>query len=120
MAGDRLDIDVRQHRIGFPVVSLAGPVDISTCEGLREVLLKLIEGGNVHLVLDMERVPYVDSAGLGVLVAARRSVGPCGGSVRIAKPSTMVQRVLEITRLTDVFGIYPDVESALGGGEAAP
>ncbi|HEX2999495.1 MAG TPA: STAS domain-containing protein [Armatimonadota bacterium] len=108
-----LDITVTREAGGVPVIQLVGEVDIYTCPQLKETILHLIDEGNYHIVIDMEKVPYIDSAGLGVLVGARRRVGEHDGSISIVNPNPSVFKVLEITRLTKIFDVFQDKEKAL-------
>ncbi|MBI3948654.1 MAG: STAS domain-containing protein [Armatimonadetes bacterium] len=113
MGQDGLDINVTRESGGIPVIKLEGEVDIYTCPQLKDTILRLIDEGNYHIIIDMERVPYIDSAGLGVLVGARRRVGEHDGSISIVNPNPSVFKVLEITRLTKIFDVYQDKEGAL-------
>jgi len=106
-------INVTREAGGIPVIRLEGEVDIYTCPQLKETILRLIDDGEYHIIIDMEKVPYIDSAGLGVLVGARRRVGEHDGSISIVNPYPSVYKVLEITRLTKIFEVYQDKEGAL-------
>lgn len=108
-----LQIEVTREAGGVPVIKLEGEVDIYTCPQLKETLLRLIDEGEYHIVIDMQKVPYIDSAGLGVLVGARRRVGEHDGSIAIVNPNPSVYKVLEITRLTRIFDVFQDREAAL-------
>lgn len=108
-----LDISVARETGGVPVIKLEGEVDIYTCPQLKDTIIRLIDDNHYHIIIDMEKVPYIDSAGLGVLVGARRRVGEHDGSISIVNPNPSVYKVLEITRLTKIFDVYRDKEGAL-------
>jgi len=113
-----LDIEVTREAGGIPVIRLEGEVDIYTCPQLKDTIIRLIDEGCYHIVIDMSKVPYIDSAGLGVLVGARRRVGEHDGSISIVNPNPSVFKVLEITRLTKIFDVYQDKEGALAAAAA--
>ncbi|NLC58542.1 MAG: STAS domain-containing protein [Armatimonadetes bacterium] len=108
-----LQINVNREAGGVPVIKLEGEVDIYTCPQLKDTIIHLIDEGEYHIIIDMEKVPYIDSAGLGVLVGARRRVGEHDGSISIVNPNPSVYKVLEITRLTKIFDVYQDRDAAL-------
>ena len=57
-----LDINVTREAGGIPVIKLEGKVDIYTCPQLKDTSIRLIDEGNRHLVIEMAKVPYIDSA----------------------------------------------------------
>ena len=64
-----MNLDVETStRDGASVVSLRGEIDVYTAPRLRQTLIDLVEGGATNIVVDMERVDFLDSTGLGVLV----------------------------------------------------
>ena len=77
--GEALTIEAR-HEQGYPVVTVAGEIDIATAARLRERLFELAAGGR-PLVADLDQVRFIDSAGLAVLVGAasgrRRTAAAC-------------------------------------------
>ena len=83
------------------VVEVGGEIDVYTAPRLREQLVDLVADGKYHLVVDMERVDFLDSTGLGVLVGAQE---------RILK-------IFRITGLTKVFPIHDSVEDAVAATE---
>ena len=79
-----------------------------------EMCQGIAEGARI-IVLDLERVPDVDSEGIGFLVTCLSTVQRAGGSLRLAGASEKVRQVLHITRLTTLFPVFPSVEAALSG-----
>jgi anti-sigma B factor antagonist len=95
------------------VVSVAGEIDLATQGLLRAQLNDLVVAGQVHLVLDLSEVDFVDSTGLGALIGTRRRVHAFHGSLVLVIPNEAVMKVFTITGLEKVFDIYPDLEAAL-------
>lgn len=103
----------------FTVVEVEGDLDLVSVGTLRSALEGLFRERRSHLVLDLRGVPFLDSTGLGVLVAAQRAVKPHGGEVRIVCADEHILRVLSITGLDQVVAIHPTLEAALAGDAPA-
>jgi len=75
-------------------------------------------GGHIFLVLDLEAVPYIDSSGIGSVVNALRTSTQLGGSVKLVKLSSFVEKTLKMCGLLGLFSVYEteaDAISACGG-----
>jgi anti-sigma B factor antagonist len=94
------------------IVEVGGEIDVYTAPRLREQLVDLVADGQYHLVVDMERVDFLDSTGLGVLVAGLKRARENGGDLRLVATSSHILRMLAITRLDSVFSVYPDLGAA--------
>ncbi|MBM3794561.1 MAG: STAS domain-containing protein [Acidobacteria bacterium] len=86
---------------------------------LRAQMLSEFEAGHKGLVLDCVKLAACDSFGLGELVAAHASIVRRGGQVKLARLHRRFEELLEITRLTALFQIYPNEASALASFTAA-
>ena len=86
--GDALDITVRRER-GVVIAAVTGEIDISTVAPLRERLFELADSGGT-LIVDLNRVTFIDSVGLGALVGTARRVAKHGGSLHAvcSRPQT--------------------------------
>lgn len=84
---------------------LAGGLYVEDAVALRETLLSYIEQGYKQYMIDLSRVDYIDSSGLGVLVAVQKRALQKGGGVTIKGLKGVVKEVFELTRLTKVFDI---------------
>jgi anti-sigma B factor antagonist len=78
---------------------------------LREKLKSLIAEGKKKIVLNMDNIKYIDSAGLGTLVAAHCSAKTKGASLRLGHLGSKFQEVLQITKLLTIFDVC-DTEAA--------
>ncbi|MCX7781072.1 MAG: STAS domain-containing protein [Negativicutes bacterium] len=86
-------------------VGLAGSLYVEEAAILRERLLEYIHSGHRDFVVDMKGVDYIDSSGLGVLVAIQKRALQNGGRVIIKGLQGTVKELFEMTRLTKVFDI---------------
>ena len=96
------------------VVEVGGEIDVYTAPRLREQLVDLVADGKYHLVVDMERVDFLDSTGLGVLVGGLKKVRAHDGSLQLICTQDRLLKIFRITGLTKVFPIHSSVEEALG------
>ncbi len=108
-----MKVDVREHG---DVVIVAPEGDIKVGEGdiaLREAIQTQLAEGRERLVLDLVRVRFMDSAGLGELVASLKRVREGGGSLKVAGVNQRITDALTVTQLVRVLDIYPDVDAAI-------
>ena len=87
-------------------------IDAAGAVPFKDQILQLAEGGTGRVVLDLCRVDFLDSSGLGALVAIRRMLG--GRGLDLMSPTPPVMRVLRLTRMDMVFSIHPGAGSPNG------
>ena len=98
---------------GIKVVTVEGEIDIYTAPRLRELLIDLAGKGNYRLIVDLDKVGFFDSTGLGVLVGALKRVRPHDGWLDLVCTQKRILNIFKITGLTRVFGIYQSVDQAI-------
>jgi anti-sigma B factor antagonist len=98
----------------FTVVEVGGEVDVYTAPRLREAVVSAIDAGNVKLVIDVDRVDFLDSTGVGVLVGALKKVRGEGGTLDIVCTQPRLLKIFDITGLDKVFGLHASVPDAIG------
>ncbi len=103
-------------RDGWAVVAVQGEVDVATAPRLREQLIDLVSNGGTRIVVDLERVDFIDSTGLGVLVGALKRVRTNDGELSLVCTEARILKVFEITGLTKVFAIHSSVDEAIAAG----
>jgi anti-sigma B factor antagonist len=97
---------------GVSVMALDGRIVLGEeSNALREKLKSLIAEGKKKIVLNMDNIKYIDSSGLGALVAAHCSAKTQGASLRLCHLGSKFQEVLQITKLLTVFEVS-DTEAA--------
>jgi anti-sigma B factor antagonist len=101
---DRLEIDLKTD--ADPVVaSLRGELDIVTAELCRQKLTGVIDEGAKSVRLELGGLAFVDSSGLGALVGIHHHAESAGASLELVGVSSQVRRLMEITRLDELFTI---------------
>jgi anti-sigma B factor antagonist len=87
---------------------------------LRETLKNLVMQGHTALLLNLERVPFVDSAGLGAVAYAYISAKRRGGTVKLLRVSGRVHELLTITRLASVLEMFDGEAEAVASFAKPP
>ncbi len=108
-----MKIETRELK-SVSVVKVSGRVDSLTAPDLDNVLKEHLNADRTNIVVDLQEIEYMSSAGLRALVAALKETKKRGGNVRIAQPSIRAQEVLDLAGLTPVFDIHSDVIEAVG------
>jgi anti-anti-sigma factor len=101
-----------QERGGAVVVELAGELDLYNAHTVREALLGEAEKRPERLVVDLSRVTFIDSTGLGVLIEARTRL-PNSRGFMLAAPGLETRRALEISGLDRHFTVHESLDAAL-------
>src|ERR671921_670016 len=96
------------------VLEVGGEVDVYTAPRLRERLIELVDSGARAVVVDLGRVDFLDSTGLGVLVGALKRLRAAGGTFSLVCAKEPLLKIFRITALDQVFPIHPSVEPATG------
>ena len=110
-----LDVQSRQVDNGVTVVAPTGRLDVAGAPALKDAISETLKNGQARVVLDLEGVSFVDSTGLGSVIAALKQIRGSQGDLRLAAPNQQVRVVLELTTLDRVFPYYATVEEALTG-----
>ena len=96
------------------VLDLKGKLTIGEGdELLKETIQKLIDQGHNKLLLNLEDVPYVDSAGLGEIVRTYTTVSRQGGSLKLVNLTKRITDLLAITKLLTVFDTFESEADAV-------
>ncbi len=95
------------------VFSPEGAIDLHVSPEMRVTLRELIEKKPKRLIVDLSRVPYVDSSGLAVLIGAMQSLEHEGGVFMLAAAQETVRTILQSARLDQYFRLFPDVDAAV-------
>ena len=117
---------VVRHQGDVSIVELSGeftlgragmskPLDLHghPLEDVGATLRALLDRNSVRIVLDLDKVRFLDSAGLGELVAWKKRAAQLGGDVRLLRPQPRIRDILELTALTAVFRIFESEAEAV-------
>lgn len=113
-----LSVSTRTTDSGVVVVEVDGEVDVYTAPTLRQHLRDASTGSAPRVVVDMARVTFLDSTGLGVLVGAMGRVREADGTLHLVVSSDHILKVLRITGLDALIPVDDTLESALAASAA--
>lgn len=106
----KLDLEERGD---VSVLVLDGQLAAGGEDQFREAIDTLIESGRYEILVDFTGVSFMDSAGIGQLVASLRLVERLGGHLKILKPTKKIQDSLSLTRLLPIFEVFDDESAAV-------
>ena len=98
---------------GVNVVYLSGAIFFGEESASLRILVKELLNKSGQIVLDLGDVTYIDSGGLGTLVALYASARKIGGDIRLARVGRRATEVLQITRLITLFEVFDKTDSAV-------
>jgi anti-sigma B factor antagonist len=93
---------------------MGGPIAVE----LNSKLHELIDGGKKNIVVDLSKVKFMNSSGLGMLIGALTTMRNAGGDLRIANATDKIESLLIITKLITVFQHHRSVDDAVKSYEA--
>ena len=93
-------------------LALTGDLDADGARVVRRALEAHIAAGRLDVTIDLDRVGFLDSAGLASLIVALRRARERGGDIRVAATNSRIRRVLEVTALARVFKLGPPARAA--------
>jgi anti-sigma B factor antagonist len=116
-----VELSVSQHAVaGYPVLDVRGEVDVYSAPALRDGLSTLLSSNSSTAIVDLTNVGFLDSTGLGALVAARTTASESGGRLPIVCDRERILKLFRITGLDGVFEIYGSIDDAVSGLEKDP
>ena len=110
-----MDIKIEERLVGHvTILDIVGRLTIDeAAEHLKDKINSLISQNRLQLVLNLARVPYIDSGGLGQLVASYGSLKRAGGAVKLLNVSSRNHDLLSITRLVTLFETFDSEAEAV-------
>ncbi len=102
------------------VVQPADHIDIGNAFEFKAGLQEMLRGGVTRVIIDLEAVQYIDSAGLSALMAIVHAFQGAGGAVRLCRPQPPVMKILQLTKLDEYLPLAADLDEARAQLAAAP
>lgn len=100
------------------VTVLEDRIDAASAIQFKEKMRDITKDGPLRVVLDLARVQFLDSSGLGAIVAVKKLLGP-DRVLELSGLTPTVEKVFRLTRMDSVFAIYPSVEVAVSHAASA-
>ena len=110
-----MGIKLTARQVGdITVVDAVGKITLGDgSNALRQFLLDLVAQGHKKVVLNLKEVSYMDSSGIGELVAGMTVITNQGGTLKLAALTSRIKDLLHITKLHKLFAIHDDEAQAL-------
>ena len=109
-----MQVNIKRLEGQVAVVIPEGRLDLASASEFKQALNDAVNAGDRILVVDLSKVPFVDSSGLGALISGMKATRLAGGDLRIAQVGEQARLILELTTLDKVMKLYSTVEEALG------
>ena len=97
----------------WTILDVRGDVDVYSSPALRHHIIDRIQHGNTRIIIDLEHVDFLDSAGVAVMINGLRLATNSDGTLVLVQPGDQVRRMLRITNLDQVLQTFPSVEDAV-------
>lgn len=114
-------ISLKSHETqGVSIIVANGRLTLGAeTNDLREAVKQLLEAGRTRIVLDLDKLDYIDSSGLGTLVGLHTTAASKGAHIKLTRVHGHLQELLVITKLLTVFDIYDDEAAAVASFSAS-
>lgn len=99
---------------GCLICEIVGTLDITTAMEFEIITQKTIKKGNERLILDLSGLDYINSQGLGALLALHKTLDSRGGGLVIVSLPERCQKIFNITGLNKAIPMYKDIAEAMG------
>jgi anti-sigma B factor antagonist len=115
-----MDVKIEQRVVGHvTILNIIGRLTIDeAAQHLKNDIEDVLSRGGLHVVLNLAKVPYIDSGGLGQLVASYGSVKKAGGTMKLLNVNSRNHDLLSITRLVTVFESFDSEAEAIRSFDA--
>jgi anti-sigma B factor antagonist len=115
-----MDVKIEERVVGHvTILNIIGRLTIDeAAQHLKDDIEGVIARGGLHIVLNLAYVPYIDSGGLGQLVASYGSVKRAGGAMKLLNVNSRNHDLLSITRLVTVFETFDSEAEAIRSFDA--
>jgi len=98
---------------GIKVIDLIGKLDTSTSPDAEKHLNKLMGEGEKKIIINLEKLDYISSAGLRVLLSTNKQLQKTGGMMRICNLNEVVQEIFDISGFSSIFNVFVTESEAL-------
>jgi len=95
------------------VLDISGEIDLYNAPEIKDIINKLIEEQKFNVIINLEKVSYIDSSGIGALISSLSILKKYQGGLKISNVYASVRKVFELTKLTSFFEIFDNEDDAL-------
>jgi anti-sigma B factor antagonist len=95
------------------VIAISGRIDVISAKDLETFVNSTIDNNNSRIVFDLEDTEYISSSGLRIFLAALKRLKKENGEMRLASPQPTIRNILDISGLSNIFVINPNLKDAM-------
>ncbi len=103
----------QREKDGVVILDIQGEIDLYNAPEIKETIQKLIDQQKYNVLINLAKVSYIDSSGIGALISSLSNLKKYQGALKITNVYASVKKVFELTKLTSFFEIYDSEEEAL-------
>lgn len=114
-------MEISKHEDGsMAILNLSGRLDLASGSHLKEEIKKLFEKNITSIHLNLAKVEFINSSGLGSLVSIMKEIRLLKGRLTLSNLAGYVQEIFDITQLSHIFEIYTTEQEALSSYQTIP
>jgi anti-sigma B factor antagonist len=107
-------MEINRREVGDIVVfDINGEIDLYNAPEIKEKIKDELNKNKVNVIINLDRVSYIDSSGIGVLISSLSNLKKIGGALKLINVYASVRKVFELTKLTSFFDIYDNESDAI-------
>ncbi len=103
----------QRERDAIVILDIQGEIDLYNAPEIKDTIQKLIEEQKYNIIINLEKVSYIDSSGIGALISSLSNLKKYQGSLKIINVYASVKKVFELTKLTSFFEIFDSEDEAV-------
>ncbi len=107
-----MELKVRKSKYVY-IIDIEGEMDLYNAYKLKELVSKMLDKGVTHFLINMDKVEYIDSSGIGALIYVSSALKKKSAKLVIASVHGSVKKVIELTKLTGYFPIEENIKAGL-------
>lgn len=107
-------MEINRRESGDIVIfDINGEIDLYNAPEIKEKIKDEMNKGKVNIIINLDKVSYIDSSGIGVLISSLSNLKKVGGALKLINVYASVRKVFELTKLTSFFDIYDNESDAI-------
>lgn len=95
------------------ILDITGEIDLYNAPEIKDIISQLIEEQKYNVIINLEKVSYIDSSGIGALISSLSNLKKYQGGLKIINVYASVRKVFELTKLTSFFEIHDSEDVAV-------
>ncbi|MFW5808036.1 MAG: STAS domain-containing protein [Spirochaetota bacterium] len=95
------------------ILDITGEIDLYNAPEIKDIINKLVEEQKYNVIINLEKVTYIDSSGIGALISSLSNLKKYQGGLKIINVFASVRKVFELTKLTSFFEIFDSEDEAI-------